>query len=371
LTDAENVLWRDTLIVGIKINIRVLWTLYHATLVNEAMRSLLPNLSGLRSRIQRSLELSNTLIYPQELDQIIDYWSEVYSPYPGGPVIINYVDVQRIVRNGGGELQASVGTPTSWVAQVDLDGTGEFAKLLNDIEVALGVLTRYDCNDANDATDLRLIQSLYSMMGFPTPQTGVKGLTVNPVKYFEQFKRYGFLYVDDKGAGTDTWVYWPDIRGDQDSLVDIRIGDHPFDVLDMIGAKGVYAFDADDDDNPGYTAKAADLTAYGMAHGSNWLTASLGSAQVPTIQAFTKEDAWVEIATHQDITSAAGLQLAFWANPVRAMNPDWWRIIMSEEAEEAYKFALESARHVQIPFDHFGQAFRRWIYAAYKIPYIT
>lgn len=308
LTDAQNLMWRDQLIMNIKVNVRILWTLYHATLVNSGLRSMITGFAGLRARIQRALEASNTLIYPQGLDAIIDYWSEVYSPYLGGPVIVNYMDPQYVVRNGGGSLQASVGTFTNWVALPDWTSAADVAALVNDIEVALGILTRYDCNVAADATDLKLIDSIYAMMGFPTPQTGVRGVTVNPGKFYEQFKRYGFLYEDNKGGGVDTWVYWPDCNGSVEQLLNIPIGGYPFDELDMIGAKGIYAWDADDDATPGYTAAANDLSGYGMCAPSSFLNADEGLANVMAVDFYTEEDGWAEQAKELDYTAAAGLQ---------------------------------------------------------------
>jgi hypothetical protein len=379
LTTALNVVYRDSTILSVKINIRVLWALYHGTMVNEGLKSMIPAFAGKRSRLQRILELSNTLIYPQEFDALIDYWSTVFSPYPGGPITVNLFDVAQYARNDGAGLLDPATGMHEWTAPPDWTSSADIGYLLDDLEKILGLLTRYTSDTDNINTDLRLIHSLYSMMGFPTPQTGVKGITIDPAKFQEQYRRYGYYFADTKGAGTDTHVFWPDCRGDLDNLLNIYLEGHPFDILDMIGAKGIYAWDADDDDTPGYSALANDLSGYGLVGRSQWESANLGGLGLPYFSWYTREDGWVtnksgSVGSYAlDLTAAAGLQKAFWAIPWITVHPDGWRIIASEEAEEAYRFGFDerSGGNVQIPFDHFGQAYRKWIYAAYKIPYIT
>jgi hypothetical protein len=374
LTTPLNVVYRDSLILAIKINIRVLWAMYHALFVNMGMRSMQQAFGGTRSRMQRILEASNTLIYPQEFDPIIDYWSEIYSPYPGGPIVVNLFNLNQWVGYNAGTLRGS-SNPTNWVAVPDWDAStnATVASLCHDLENALNVLLRYQTNDSDTADDLRYIQSLYSMMGFPTPQTGVKGLGVNPAKFQEQFQRYGYLFYDTKGAGTDTYVYWPDAMGSVDTLLDVEMGGFPFDTLDMIGAKGIYAWDADDDATECYTPVANDLLAYGMVGLTQWVASGLGNVQSPIIDIYTEEDGWQSLSINVDYTAAAGLQEHLWKLPWLTVHPQGWRVIMSEEAEESMRtgFSVVGGTKVQIPFDHFGQAFRKWVYQTYKIPYVT
>lgn len=375
LNTALDLIYRDNLIIAAKINIRVLAQLYSATLVNEATLSTQPGFRSMRSRILRDLEVSNRLVYPQAWDDFILFWSQVYAPYPGGPLIANFFTLDDYIKAGGLLApSASGGTATIWAALPDLTSAVDVAALLNDIEVAFAVVERFQANVANTASDLRNIASIYAMMGFPTPQTPLPRVDVSPDKFHAQFQRYGWLYNDTKGAGADTHLFWPDIRGVVDSLINVDFGPYEPDILDYIGAKGRmgYAYDADEDDTPGYTAEANNLTCFGLVCGSNWLTASL-RPDVPACMVYTREDTWVTLARELDYTSAAGVQAHIWSIPDMLAHPEFWRAIMSEEAEEAYLHRLLNgqSRPVQIPFDHFGQSLRKWIYAAYKIPYIT
>lgn len=365
LTDPTNVMFRDELVITLKINVRVLWTLYHAALANEGLRSMV-GFAGRRSRIQRALEASNTIIYPAAFDKIIDYWSEVYSPYLGGPVIYNLFFPANI--QAGASLDPGTSVATVFAAVPDLTTTASVDALLNDIECGIAVVTRYDLDVAADATDLRLINSIYAMMGIPTPQTGVKGLTVNPQKFVEQFKEGGWIFEDSGGSRS---CYWPDIRGSADSL--IHVYRKEMDELDAIGAKGWYAADADDDDTPGFTGTAADLTLYGMVFPSTYLSASWFNF-LPIVRYYTREDGWSDTVGAMDVTAAAGCQAYIWSVPHVTCHPEAWRFIMSEEAEEAYafRFALtDNNSGFQRPFDHWGQAYRKWIHNAYGIPFIT
>lgn len=369
LNTAANVLYRDSLLIAMKINIRVLAQLYSGALINEATKSTISAFRSERSRIIRDLEASNRLIYPAAWDKFIDYWSHVYSMRPGGPLVVNLFSMDVWLSAGG--IFQPTNPSTVWVALPDLTSQTDVRALLTDIEVAIGVLERYDIGVANTLSDMRNINSIYAMMGFPTPQTSLPTISVDKDKFHGQFQRFGVLFNDTKGAGADTHLFWPDIRGSYESLVPVDFGPFSPDELDFIGAKGIYAFDADDDDTPGYTAEANDLTAYGVVAGTDWLTAT-AYPDIPATKIYTREDGWITLPRELDYTAAAGTQAHIWQIPDITIHPDAWRMIMSEEAEEAYLQNFDRDSHpVQIPFDHFGQSYRKFLYDAYKIPYIT
>lgn len=378
-SETLNNTWTDRVriafILSVKCNARILWSAYHAALVNEGMKSMIPGFQGRRSRLLRILEMTNTIIYPSAWDKVIDYWSKLYTPYQNGPVIINYFSLDPYISAGAG-LQPASGTSTVWAALPDWTSSTDVGNLMADLELALGVLTRFNINDANTKSDFRNVNSIYAMMGMPTPQTGVSGLVVDPARFQAEFRRYGYLYNDTKGAGVDHHIYWPDIRGNQDALINIDTEGLPFDELDSIGAKGLYAFDADDDDTPGYTPESNDLTEFGIVHGDGWLTAGMASnvKAIPT-QIYTREDGWAELLRELDYTSASGVQAHLWGVPDITVHPDGWRVINSEENEEGYVFRFDfrtgQRGAFQRPFDHFGQAYRKWLYQSYGIPYIT
>jgi len=371
LTSSLKVKERDALIIAMKINIRVLAQLYTITLVNEGTKSTLPGFRKQRSRILNDLEASNRLIYPSAWDVFIDYWSQVYSMYPGGPVIAHLFVMPDI--KAGGTWAPATGAATVWAALPDLTSEANVEALLNDVEIAQSVLENYNVSDANNRTDLRLVNSIYNMMGFPTPQTALPKFMSDSERFYSQFMEYGFLFSDTKGAGADTHLFWPDIRSSLDTLINIDFRGYTPTLLDFMGAKGRmgYAYDADDDDTPGYTAEANDLTAYGTVCGNDGLSASFYDT-VPPTKIYTREDGWITLARELDYTSAAGVQAHVWSVPDMLIHNEFWRAIMSEESEEAYlhNFRLD-CNSKQVPFDHFGQTYRKWLYDAYKIPYIT
>lgn len=371
LNTALNIAYRDSLIIAAKINIRVAAQLFCLALVNEAGKSTLSGFRTHRSRILRDLEASNRLVYPAEWDTFIDYWSHVYAAWERGPLVVNLFNLAAWIKAGGALAPAS-GAVTDWEGLPDLTSSTAVGNFLSDIELAFDVVERYNINVANTKTDIRNINSIYAMMGFPTPQTKLPSLSVDPAKFYAQFYRYGFLFHDTKGAGVNTWVYWPDARGSLDELINVRTGGQPLTTLDWIGAAGgPYAFDAQDDDTPGYTAQANKLRAYGMVVGIDWIHDSLALGRIPT-SIYTREDGWVSLPREYDFTAAQGNQQFLWETVDLNTHPEGWRVIMSEESEEAYRHNFAPVgRTFQIPFDHFGQAYRKWLYAAYKIPYIT
>lgn len=372
LHDGLHVMFRDELLISMKINIRVLAQLFTASLVNEGLKSTLTGMRTYRSRILRDLEASNRLVYPAEWDKFITFWSHVYSASARGPFVVNLFLMNHYLK-AGAIFAPTTGAVTAWAALPDLTSSTDVGKLLDDIELAQSVLERYNVSDANHANDLRLINSIYAMMGFPTPQTPIPAVGVDGDKFHAQFMRYGMHFLDTKGVGADVSLFWPDMRGNVDNLINVDFGPFNPDELDWIGAKGShgYAFEADDDDTPGYTTKANDLTSLGLVIGTDYLDASCSSTVAAT-KIWTQEDGWATLVRELDYTAAAGCQAHIWSIPDITVHPESWRVIMSEESEEAYLHDLRLDTHaVQIPVDHFGQAYRKWLYAAYKIPYIT
>jgi hypothetical protein len=328
LNTAANLRYRDNLLIMMKINIRVLAQLFCGGLVNEGMKSTLSGFRTYRSRIIRDLEASNRLIYPQAWDDIINYWSQVYALYPGGPIVAHLFYFGTYLK-AGGQLAPATGTMTAWAALPDLTSSTDVGYLLSDIELAQSVLERYNLNVANTASDLRNVNSIYAMMGFPTPQTPLPIIKVDPDKFHAQYMRYGILFSDTKGVGADTHLYWPDARGSNETLINIDFSTFTPDILDYIGAKGRTGvfYDADDDDTPGYTAEANDLTSYGLVTGSDFLDATQYPT-VPPTKIYTREDGWATLARELDYTAAAGVQAHIWSIPDMLVHPEAWRLIM-------------------------------------------
>ena len=353
------------LLVPFKINIRVLHAMLSALLVNEGTRSMLPGFVDTQERILRLLELSNTLMYPSGLDAIIDYWSQIYMPYAGGPIVINYFDFQNLLAT-----VTTSGTIHNWAATLpDLTDPLDIGYMLNDLDLVANMLLNYDLTAGTDAADVRLLVSLMSMMGFPTPATPSPLLKIDPVRFIEQLQIDAFCFEDTKGAGANTFLGWPDMAGSPQTMINLNfmgLTMSPDDIY-WIGGKGLYAFEFDDDATPGYTAATNDISALGMVapcrpDANGYIRQDTGI--------FTREDGWAAGPTAVDFTLAAGVQSWVWALPWITMHPEAWRAIMSEEAEETYHINLRGPGF-QVFVDVFGQAHRKWYHELWGIPFLT
>jgi len=354
--------------IALKVNIRVLSALQSAVFTNEATRSMMTAFSGLEERIRRDLDASNQLMYPAAFDSLIEYWSTVYTPYLGGPVVYNLFDFQSVAASAAPQA----GSFTAWAEnnRPDLTSAADVASLLGDIELALSMqLNRNFAVAGGHQADIDKWHSLLSMTGMGMPQTPVKGLVVDAQKFTEQHQLGAFFYSDSKGVGADTFLGWPDIRGDEKTLININtcgltLG--PEDIF-WFGGKGLYAFEFDDDDTPGYTAEANDITAFGLVAEVGLGTSyRIGHAE----RLYTPEDGWYEPVIELDFTAAAGLQAYLWSVPHVTVHPDSWRAIMSEESEEAYHVNFDQPGF-QAPADVFGQRYRQWLHEAWGLPFIT
>jgi hypothetical protein len=366
LDTAARARYRDEMILTIKINIRVLWSLYHCVLYNEGTKTMVPGFAGKRRRMQELLEWSNKLVYPQEWDEVIAYWSTVFVPYPGGPVCYNLFSPKAITNDTSGTFTAFTA-----INRPDLTLTADVTGLLDDILLGLTEIDRYSGATAAWVNDYKLLTSIYKMMGFPTPQTPVAGLTVSPQHFVDQFMNESFYYTDNKGAGTDTFVCSDDIGGDIEALIDVQ-ADGPVSPLWWKGLLGIYAFDLQDSATSGYAAITEKIAAMGLVRDSEW--AVPGNIEKCRCQRlYTPEDGWYEPVTELDFTAAAGLQAFIWSLPHITVNPKSWESIRSEEAEEDYLrgFGKEGKAGFQMPWDHNGQRYREFLYNAYKIPFIT
>lgn len=357
LTDPLNVNYRDNLIVSLKINLRVLWALYHCMMYNEATKALIPGLSNKRRQLAELLEWSNKLIYPSALDALIDYWSAVFVPYPGGPVCYSIFDLffpwSSVIAPAVGAFTATytLGAPPNLATSAGAQ------KVIDDCRLALTMVDQYNLAVATDATDFRLITSLYKMMGFPSPQTGVKGLSVSLKHWVDQFMANAFYFVDTKGAGTDTFVCDPDIMGSMDILIELIDLQVPPDDLDWIGGKGAYAFDLQDSSTEGYCAMTEKVLSLGCVLDMS------GSAIFPrhVWKIFTQEDGFSYPSSSADMTEVGDVQGFLWSLPLVTLHPQSWTAIRSEESEENYRTGL-SARGpatVQMPAGHHGDRFLR------------
>jgi len=354
---------RDNVIVRAKTNIRVVNALATACLVNEGMRTMLTGFADTYDEIKRLLQYSNELMYSEKLDEIINWHSQIYTPYTGGPLVFALMDFEEI-----GELAPSAGAFTAWADQPDFNVAADVAAVLSDIKVALDMILQRDMA-ANPASDELNLLSIYSMLGMHTPQTPAPLLKVDPERWIWDFEMGACHMVDDKGAGVDTHVYWPDMNGSAQTLINLNlpIVPSPDDWLFWIGAKCPYAFEADDDANPGYTAASADFTALGMVVRQSQ---EVNQYLRPDFKVYTREDGWANLSGNLDFTDVSGVQAYIWSRPWLSQHPDAWRFIMSEEAEEIYHINLKTPG-VQVPVDVFAQAAKMWLYDTYGIPFLT
>lgn len=375
--DATNILsileWVTSTAMTAQINIRVLDALYSGVLTNQGMRSMLPAFQNARERIDRLIETTNQLRYPAGYKGMVEYWSTVYTPRLGGPVIFNLFDFQPLMVTD--RWTPATGTFTAWTSAdlPDLTTSADVDHLMDDVELACTMLL--NDNVVSGATgalpDLRMLMSLYDMLGMAAVPVGPRGIVVDEAKFTEQFKIDAFHFFDDKGAlGTDTFLFWPDIGGSERSMLDVNfyglsIGpEDPF----WVGAKGVYAWDDDESATAGFAANSENMTAYGMVHDQD-PGPTHGILHVRKF--FTREDGWITPAVSLDFTDAGGCQAWIWAHPDLTIHPESWRVIMSEETEEAYHTVFGTPGSVRVPFDVFGQAFRVWLHTVWALPYIT
>jgi hypothetical protein len=313
-------------------------------------------------------------MYPKGYDAIIDYWSKVVTPYLGGPVIYALFDLQDW--NYTGIWAPASGSFTAWAGnnRPDLTLAADVDALLDDIELALSMQLNRNLSDAGGGlTDFKKWDSLLSMTGMEMPQTGRSDITIDPIMWNERLLGGAFHYLDSKGAGADTFVGWPDMRGDPQTLININAINNSFpgadDTLYWIGAKGTYAYEFDDDDTPGYTAEANDITALGLVHDTGF-GSQFSGGNLHAERLYTLEDGWYEPVDRLDYTAASGLQAHLWSIPQVTIHPESWRVIMSEETEETYMSNFKTPGF-QVPVDVFGQTFRKWMFDIWGLPYIT
>jgi hypothetical protein len=368
--------YRDAAILTVKINARVLWALFHCTLYNEGMKTMIPGFQTLRRRMLNLLLWTNQLIYPQEWDSFIQYWSTVFTPYPGGPVCYNLFAPKALQIDDA--ATANFGhnskTFTAWANanRPDLTLVADVTAFIADQELILEVIDRYDNSVAANVTDLKLLTSLYKMMSYPTPQTPVSGLQVNPTMFIEQFKQGAISFRDNKGAGADTFVCSDDISGDVEGLIDLPDVGAPYSPEYLTGFRNTYAFDLQDSATKGYCAETEKIAALGVVRHSE--LGGKENVQYSHIERlYTQEDGWYEPVTELDFTAAAGLQAWLWSLPHVTINPKAWEVIRSEEAEEDYHTAFGSVGNngFQMPWDHIGLSYRKFLHNAYKIPWIS
>jgi hypothetical protein len=310
------------------------------------------------------------LVYPAAWDTLIEYWSQVYVPYPGGPVVANIFDFQHIAAVAA--IAPTGSTFHAWGSTMpDFTSYTSLGYMIDDINLACAMIDRYAyLNVAASITDLKLLTSMYKMMSFPTPQTGVSGIKVDPQRWTEQFKGGAFSFIDDKGGGTDTFVTSRDVKGDVEGLLDIPDYGYPHGELEALGFLTPYGHDLQDSATPGYGATSEKILSLGLV--SATALASAGAYDVAQINSFwTREDGWIAQPVIVDITSASGMQALLWQYPVVTLHPEHWVMIRSEESEEEYRVNIESGSgRFQTPWDHFAQRYHEWLHAAYQIPYI-
>jgi hypothetical protein len=352
-----------------QINIRVLMTLVESVMVNPGMQTMLTAIQGIHlERIKRDYERANQFQYPACFIPWVEYWSKVFSNGPDGPIVINLFDFQAIED----ALPHASLTFHGWAGSLpDLSSATDWGYLLDDIELATTMLLEHQTAlGANDAADLLNLLSALDMSGAMMPAPNRSPLSVDPQRFIEQFKLGAFYCRDTKGVGVDTAKFWPDMGGSLDTLININpCGlNLPPDDLFWIGAKGPYAWEADDSATPGYCAESEDLTALGCVM-RVYPGATIHVPYYPT-RIYTKEDGWAEIVSSAlDFTAASGLQEFLWKHPWLTCHPDSWRVIMDEESEEVYHIHFLNPGF-QVPVYVFSEAYRHWLINGLGLPFV-
>jgi hypothetical protein len=355
---------RDLKIVALKATIRVLWTLFHTLHYNKATYSMYSGLGSYRSRLSRLLDLSDTLVYTPELEPWIQFLSKVFVPYPGGPVMFRWINFEQTFTHTNHQTyqdwHTALGNP-------DFSSSTEVGYIIADCELLLKALTGQHTN-ANYKTDFRLIESILNMLSFPTPKTPVKSIEVDAMAFADLF-RGGFWAYDNKGAGDDVIVGYPDCKGSMDTLIPIQM-DHPLDELDWMGLKQVYAFEHPTQATGSPWSKLAeDMVAYGCVLPNYPLSVT---TICPAYRYYTLEDGWIDGADVLDVTDVSGCQDWLWNHPLGS-NHQWAsHLIDSEETEEWYnvEFARPASVRFQMPFSHVQEAFTHWNHSRYKVPMV-
>jgi hypothetical protein len=350
---------------GISVNIRAINGAMQALLVNSGMRTMMDAFNAIPvDRITRALERSNQLKYEPFLGPWIEYWSSIFSPYDNGPIVINTINLQDLNVNlppANGAFHDWNGTMPDWTSATDLD------YMLDDIELGLSMLLDFNLG-ANDLADYQKMVSLWNMVGHMTPSPAAPILKTDYSHWVHQFKLSAFHFRDNKGGGVDTHAYWPDMRGNEDTMVNVNyMGNAPgTDDLYWVGAKGAYGFEADDDDTPGYTAAANDLTSLGSfiqvypdeTNDFKYIT-----------KVYTQEDSWQPFAANLDFTAADDVQDYVWRCPWITQHPEAYRAINSEDAYETYRYNMDDPG-VQLPIGTFGRAYRKYLISQTNLPFV-
>jgi hypothetical protein len=354
-----------------KVNAANIEALYNSCMVNSGMRSMIEAFDDINpDRIQRAVERANQIYMPQWLLPLANYWVGLYSPYPGGAIIINLFDFQ----DTEDLLIPGAGAFTAWGDDFpDFNVAADIVALLDDIDLACSqLLPPYNltAGPPSDLADYKKFISLLDMEGTAGCVVERGTLRVDERRFIEQFKACNaFRTLDTKGAGVDTYVYWPDMEGSEDTLININPCGLQFgpDDLFWIGGKGLYAYEADESATPGYGAAAENLTGLGLFCRVS-PTDVVHTFRAKTEQ-YTDEDGWSTGTEEYDFTSAAGLQSFFWYHPYVSIHPEAWRSIMSEEAEDVRHINFEKPGF-QVPVGVFGRAYREWLITQSKLPFM-
>jgi hypothetical protein len=327
-------------------------------LVNTAMRSCINAFDDINpDAISRCVERTSKLYIPAWMQSFLDYWAPIYQPYPGGPLVINLWDMQQTE-----DLLVPTNAFNAWGADLpDLHVAADVQLLIDDINNMCNCVTEpYALNDGDDISDLRNMHSLMDMMGDPTARGSIPEIKPDPRRFAEQFKLTGFIINDTKGVGNDTWKFWPDFGGSEDTMISMPILPEcpitPGDDLFWMGAKGIYAYEADDTDTENYADSAEDLTALGMVCRVNGNDSMHNVSLLTNI--YTEEDEWTDLLANLDLTAAAGLQALLWQFPFFSIHPKFWVSIRDEEDEENYRINFDQPE-VQIPVGTWSRHFRR------------
>jgi hypothetical protein len=362
-TSLNDTTWRTVkdyadLVVTTKIKIRTLWALFHATARNQGMHTMRSALSGKRSRMQNLLKWSNTLVYPQEWDEYINYWSQIYEIYPGGAIIVPWFCFELINKD----------TPTSgafhdWNTSLpDFTSSTQVGYELTDIELALTLLDGYNMSTANWKTDHLNMLYHMNMLGLTAPQTPAPGLIVDPKRFWDQFCGGGFWFKDSVNG----LIGYPQVDSEQSLIYCRSLGS--WDELDWKGMKRSYAFMLEGTD---VYASVDDSWLFSL--GTTMQRVSDSNYPITNVSIYTKKDGWHQSGGDLDMSAAAGLQAFVWAHPHVTIHPDSFMAIAAEEVEKLYHrgFDEPGLSRWYMPVDHFGEKYVRWLHEIYKVPWIA
>jgi hypothetical protein len=277
-------------------NLTVLNCLMQATNYNLGMHTLIDDFAGKYRRINELMGIVRGRRGIELISRLIEKFSPPVVPYPGGPI---YAELWSYANLNWYNNQV-----TDWLVAIDIDRgvtSGDVIKLILDDTLLSLKEIMGESGDTTTDQDYRLIANILAALGFSTVRVPEVRLSSNPAMWEHlQFDEL-FGFMDNKGAGADTWHYKP-VAGSVDAQIHrFHPKGYTTDYLDFIGylPNAAYATEVTDND-----------LVYGcLPLGLN------GPGNIQAHRIYTIEDGWFSTWGAMDLTAADTLQDFIWSAP--------------------------------------------------------